>query len=132
VFAMRVQHEKEELEAILSDGDNTPDLGSIEHYLDAVATEREMPDFAFCTLRIEECAPFCCGLRMTRCGRTMKACCCCGLHILGGARNQQALLTAAPPAPFKTSTIRSAMSSKKAGQNCHRRIRPCRGRTQAG
>ena len=30
---------KEELEAILGDGENTPDLGPIEEYLHAVATE---------------------------------------------------------------------------------------------
>ena len=47
---------KEELEAILGDGENTPDLGSIEEYLDAVATEPILPDFAIgmCVARIEE------------------------------------------------------------------------------
>ena len=50
---------KEELEAILGDGENTPDLGSIEEYLDAVATEPILPDFAIgmCVARIEESAP---------------------------------------------------------------------------
>jgi len=50
---------KEELEAIFSDGENTPDLGPIEDYLHAVATERKLPDFAvgICTVRIEEAAP---------------------------------------------------------------------------
>ena len=50
---------KQELEAIFGDGENTPDLGPIEDYLDAVATERKLPDFAvgMCTLRIEEAAP---------------------------------------------------------------------------
>ena len=45
---------KEELEAILGDGENPPDLGPIEDYLHAVATERKLPDFAvgMCTLRI--------------------------------------------------------------------------------
>jgi hypothetical protein len=37
---------KEEFEAILGDGENTPDLGPIEDYLDAVATEPKLPDFA--------------------------------------------------------------------------------------
>ena len=32
---------KEELEAIFGDGENTPDLGPIEDYLHAVATETE-------------------------------------------------------------------------------------------
>ena len=50
---------KEELEAIFGDGENTPDVGPIEDYLHAVATERKLPDFAvgMCTLRIEEAAP---------------------------------------------------------------------------
>jgi hypothetical protein len=50
---------KEELEAIFSDGENTPDTGPIETYLHAVATERKLPDFAvgMCVLRIEESAP---------------------------------------------------------------------------
>src|SRR4029434_1952381 len=50
---------KQELEGILGDGENTPDLGPIEDYLHAVATERSLPDFAvgMCTLRIEEAAP---------------------------------------------------------------------------
>ena len=33
---------KEELEAILGDGENTPELGPIEEYLHAVATERKL------------------------------------------------------------------------------------------
>ena len=50
---------KEELETILGDDDNTPDLGPIEDYLHAVATEPKLPDFAvgMCALRIEEAAP---------------------------------------------------------------------------
>jgi hypothetical protein len=50
---------KQELEVILGDGENTPDLGPIEDYLHAVATERKLPAFAvgMCTLRIEEAAP---------------------------------------------------------------------------
>ena len=50
---------KQELEAIFRDGENTPDLGPIEDYLHAVATERELPSFAvgMCLLRIEESAP---------------------------------------------------------------------------
>ena len=50
---------KEELEAILGDGDNTPDLGPIEEHLHAVATEPKLPDFAvgMCAARIEEAAP---------------------------------------------------------------------------
>jgi hypothetical protein len=50
---------KEELEAIFSDGEYTPDTGPIETYLHAVATERDLPNFAvgMCLLRIEESAP---------------------------------------------------------------------------
>ena len=50
---------KEELEAIFGDGEKTPDLGPIEDYLHAVATERKRPNLAIgiCTLRIEEAAP---------------------------------------------------------------------------
>ena len=88
---------KEELEAILGDGENTPDLGPIEGYLHAVATEPKLPDFAvgMCTLRIEEAAPKLRavllraadgkelsddeGLLLFR-----------GLHILGGARDREA------------------------------------------
>ena len=41
---------KEELEAILGDGEKTPDLGPIEDYLHAVATERS------CRISLSECA----------------------------------------------------------------------------
>jgi hypothetical protein len=39
--------------------ENTPDLGPIEDYLHAVATERKLPSLAvgICTLRIEDAAP---------------------------------------------------------------------------
>jgi uncharacterized protein len=88
---------KQELEVILGDGKNTPDLGPIENYLHAVATERKLPNFAvgMCTLRIEEAAPKLRavlaraaegeelsddeGLLLFR-----------GLHILGGARDREA------------------------------------------
>jgi uncharacterized protein DUF1186/SEC-C motif-containing protein len=51
--------QKEELEAILGDRENAPDLGPIEDYLHAVATEPKLPDLAvgMCTARIEEAAP---------------------------------------------------------------------------
>jgi hypothetical protein len=53
-YAVEPSMKKQELEAILGDGENTPELGPIEDYLDAVATERKLPDFAvgMCTLRI--------------------------------------------------------------------------------
>ena len=88
---------KQELEAILGDGENTPDLGPIEDYLHAVATEPKLPDFAvgMCTLRFEEAAPKLRavllraadgkelsddeGLLLFR-----------GIHILGGARDREA------------------------------------------
>jgi hypothetical protein len=49
---------EEELEAILGDDENTPDLGPIEDYLHAVATKRKLPDLAvgICTPRTEESA----------------------------------------------------------------------------
>jgi hypothetical protein len=66
--AVKHSMKKQELEAILGDGESTPDLGPIEDYLDAVATERKLPDFAvgMCTLRIEEAAP---KLRCSAAGR---------------------------------------------------------------
>ena len=88
---------KEEFEAILGDDENTPDLGAIEDYLHAGATERKLPDLAVgtCTLRIEESAPKLRalleraadgailsddeGLLLFR-----------GIHILGAARDSQA------------------------------------------
>jgi uncharacterized protein len=82
---------------ILGDGENTPDLGPIEDYLRAVATERKLPDFAIgiCTVRIEESAP---GLRavLVRAadGKDLSddesLLLFRGLHILGGARDRAA------------------------------------------
>ena len=87
---------KEELEAIFSDGANTPDIGPIEDYLHAVATERKLPNFAvgMCTLRIEEAAP---KLRavLARAAEGKKLSddesllLFRGLHILGGARDHE-------------------------------------------
>ena len=87
---------KEELEAIFSDGANTPDVGPIEDYLHAVATERKLPNFAvgMCTLRIEEAAP---TLRavLARAAEGKKLSddesllLFRGLHILGGARDRE-------------------------------------------
>lgn len=50
---------KEQLEAILSDGETTPDLGPIEDHLHVIATQEALPDFAIaiCTLRNEESGP---------------------------------------------------------------------------
>lgn len=88
---------KEELEAIFSDGENTPDTGPIENYLHAVATERELPSFAIgmCTVRIEEAAP---QLRavLARAAEGWELSddesllLFRGLHILGGARDREA------------------------------------------
>ncbi|MEH2626551.1 uncharacterized protein V1292_004606 [Bradyrhizobium sp. AZCC 1719] len=89
---------KEELEAILGNSENTPDLGPIEDYLHAIATESELPDFAIavCTARIEESAP---KLRaiLERAADGEEALSddeslllFRGLHILGGARNREA------------------------------------------
>jgi uncharacterized protein len=88
---------KQELEAILGDGENTPDLGPIEDYLHAVATERELPDFAvgMCTLRIEEAAPkLRAVLARAADGRELSddesLLLFRGLHIQGGARDREA------------------------------------------
>jgi hypothetical protein len=87
---------KQELEAILGDGENTPDLAPIEDYLDAVATERKLPDFAvgMCTLRIEEAAPKLRAVLLRAAdGRELSddesLLLFRGLHILGGARDRE-------------------------------------------
>src|SRR5215212_6767277 len=87
---------KEELEAIFSDGENTPDLGPIEDYLHAVATERELPDFAvgICTVRIEEAAPKLRAVLVRAAdGEELSddesLLLLRGLHILGGARDRE-------------------------------------------
>ncbi|WP_051379168.1 hypothetical protein [Bradyrhizobium murdochi] len=58
-FAMEDSKKKEEFEALLGDGENTPELGPIEDHLHAIATEPDLPDYAIavCTARIEEAAP---------------------------------------------------------------------------
>jgi uncharacterized protein DUF1186/SEC-C motif-containing protein len=88
---------KQELEAILGDGENTPDLGPIEDYLHAVATERELPDFAvgMCTVRIEEAAPKLRAVLLRAAdGQELSddesLLLFRGLHILGGARDREA------------------------------------------
>ncbi|WP_210250595.1 DUF1186 domain-containing protein [Bradyrhizobium paxllaeri] len=88
---------KEELEAILGDGKSQPDLGPIEDYLHAVATQRKLPDFAIgiCVLRIEESAP----ILRTLLERAADGAILSddeslllfrGIHILGGARDSKA------------------------------------------
>jgi len=88
---------KEELEAIFSDGENTPDLGPIEDYLHAVATERELPDFAvgICTVRIEEAAPKLRAVLLRAADGEILSddeslLLFRGLHILGAARDREA------------------------------------------
>jgi hypothetical protein len=88
---------KQELEAIFGDGENTPDLGPIEDYLDAVATERKLPDFAvgMCTLRIEEAAPKLRAVLLRAADGEVLSddeslLLFRGLHILGGARDREA------------------------------------------
>jgi Protein of unknown function (DUF1186)/SEC-C motif len=88
---------KEELEAILGDGRNDLDLGPIEAYLDALASEPQLPRYAIaqCTIRIEESAPAMLavleraadGRPLSQEGETLLF---RGLHILGAARNTQA------------------------------------------
>jgi hypothetical protein len=88
---------KEELEVILGDGENTPDLGPIEDYLYAVATERKLPDFAvgMCTLRFEEAAPKLRAVLLRAADGEILSddeslLLFRGLHILGGARDREA------------------------------------------
>lgn len=88
---------KQELEAILGDGENTPDLGPIEDYLHAVATEPKLPDVAvgMCTLRIEEAAPKLRAVLLRAAdGEVLpddeSLLLFRGIHILGGARDRQA------------------------------------------
>jgi hypothetical protein len=88
---------KEELEAILGDGENTPELGPIEEYLEAVATEERLPDFAIgiCTLRIEESGPILRALLAKAAdGEPLSddesLLLFRGIHILGAARDRDA------------------------------------------
>ncbi|MER9654053.1 DUF1186 domain-containing protein [Mesorhizobium sp. M0152] len=88
---------KEDEEKFLGNGQPGFDLGPIEHYLHAVATERRLPDLAIrqCTVRIEESAP---ALRavLTRAadGEALsegeELLLFRGLYILGGAHDGQA------------------------------------------
>jgi uncharacterized protein len=88
---------KQELEAILGDGENAPDLGPIEDYLHAVATEQKLPDFAvgMCTLRIEEAAPKLRAVLLRAADGEVLSddeslLLFRGIHILGGARDRDA------------------------------------------
>jgi uncharacterized protein len=88
---------KEQLEAILGNGENTPDLGPIEGYLHAVATERKLPNLAvgMCTLRIEESAPKLRAVLLRAAdGEELpdddSLLLFRGIHILGGARDREA------------------------------------------
>jgi hypothetical protein len=87
---------KAELEAIFQQDGEAPDLGPIEVYLHALATEPTLPAFAvgMCTARIEESAPVLCALlaraadgeALSEDEATLAF---RGLHILGGARAHQ-------------------------------------------
>jgi hypothetical protein len=88
---------KEELESILGDGENIPDLSPIEEHLHAVATERELPDFAIaaCAARFEESGPILRAiLARAANGESLsdneRLLLFRGLHILGGARDREA------------------------------------------
>ena len=120
-----VEHsmKKEELEAILGDGENTPDLGPIEDYLHAVATEPKLPDFAvgMCAARIEEAAPKLRAVMLRAAyGKELSddesLLLFRGLHILGGARDRESCqpLLRLLRRPSRNSTVCSAISSLKA------------------
>ena len=88
---------KEELEAIFGDGENTPDLGPIEDYLYAVATEPKLPNFAvgICTVKIEEAAPKLRAVLLRAADGGVLSddeslLLFRGLHILGAARDREA------------------------------------------
>jgi hypothetical protein len=88
---------KKEAEQLLGDGQPDFDLGPIEDYLHALATERQVPDVAIglCTIRIEESAPAlravltkaADGVALSDDDRMLLF---RGLYILGGARDSQA------------------------------------------
>jgi uncharacterized protein len=88
---------KQDLEAILGDDlETTPDLGPIDDYLHAVATERELPDFAIavCTLRSEESVPKLRAVLMRAAdGEALSdddsLLVFRGIHILGGTRDRE-------------------------------------------
>ncbi|WP_245436696.1 DUF1186 domain-containing protein [Mesorhizobium tamadayense] len=88
---------KEEAEKLFGGGRDDFDLGPIEDYLFAVATEREVPNVAIglCTIRIEESAPpLRAVLERAANGEALsdedEMLVFRGLHILGGARDSQA------------------------------------------
>lgn len=88
---------KEEVERLFGGGREDFDLGPIEDYLHAVATEREVPDVAIglCTMRIEESAPpLRAVLERAANGEALsddeEMLLFRGLYILGGARDSQA------------------------------------------
>ena len=92
--------QKEELEAILDRGEAIPDLGPIEKYIHALATEEQLPDFAFaiCAARFEEAGPILREVLERAAGgeslaEDEKMLVFRGLHILGGARDTLAFET---------------------------------------
>jgi hypothetical protein len=87
---------KEELESLLGRGEEVSDLGPIEGYLDALATEAPLPDFAIavCTARIEEAAPALRAILVRAAdgddlSEDEAMLLFRGLHILGGVRDRQ-------------------------------------------
>ncbi len=89
--------EKEQLERLLRDHANVADVGPIEDYLDAIATEPAIPDFAMarCTVRIEESAPYLRAVLVRAAdgevlSEEASTLLFRGLHILGAARDTEA------------------------------------------
>ena len=115
---------KEELETILGDDENTPDLGPIEDYLHAVATEPKLPDFAvgMCALRIEEAAPKLRAVLLRAADGEILSddeslLLFRGLHILGAARDRESRASRSCgccAGPSTRSTSCSATPSPKA------------------
>lgn len=89
--------EKAALEAMLQEDDDTLDLGPIEHHLHVLATERRLDAVALvnCTARIEESGPILRALLARAADGAPLSdeearLAFRGLHILGGAQDQQA------------------------------------------
>ena len=113
--------------------ENTPDLGPIEDYLHAVATERKLPSLAvgICTLRIEDAAPKLRALLDRSADGAILSddtdlLLFRGIHILGAARDSQACrpILRSLRLPFQDlDDLLGDAVAEKHGKDCRRRIR---------